>query len=180
MKLQDIMIRDVVQAVPDENVGEAAMRMHQRGVGCLVVTVAGAVKGIVTDRDLLECLAQSHDPFRCPVSAHMNRPVIVLGPEEDHVTAAGVLHKRRIKRLPVAKSGKLLGIVSLSDLAAMASTEAEKLRSSLDFFTSIVRAQSSQNNSPSGLGLQRHPASPSAEFMDSGTESDLLDAGGPG
>ena len=58
MKLQDIMIRDVVQAKPDENVGEAAKRMQQRGVGCLVVTAAGAVKGIITDRDLLDCLAE--------------------------------------------------------------------------------------------------------------------------
>jgi CBS domain-containing protein len=95
MKLQDIMIRDVVQAVPDEPVGEAAKRMRQRGVGCLVVTVAGAVKGIVTDRDLLDCLAESHDPSCCPVSAHMNRPVIILGPEEDHKMAAKVLHRKK-------------------------------------------------------------------------------------
>ena len=105
MKLQDIMIRDVVQAKPDENVGEAAKRMRQRGVGCLVVTVAGAVKGIITDRDLLDCLAEFHDPSRCPVSAHMNRPVIILGPEEDHKMAAKVLHRKKIRRLPVAQRG---------------------------------------------------------------------------
>jgi len=93
MRLQDIMIKDVVCAVPNEPVGNVAKRMRQRGVGCVLVTVGGAVKGIVTDRDLLGCLAEYHDPSRCPVSAHMNRPVVILGPEEDHNMAAKVLHR---------------------------------------------------------------------------------------
>ena len=183
MKLQDIMIRDVVQAKPDENVGEAAKRMRQRGVGCLVVTVAGAVKGIITDRDLLDCLAEFHDPSRCPVSAHMNRPVIILGPEEDHKMAAKVLHRKKIRRLPVAQRGKLLGIISLSDLAAIASQEAEELRSSLDFIAEVISLQSAQS---SRIQLNR-PAEPPAaadertrrlEATDNGKE--LIDAGGPG
>ena len=183
MKLQDIMIRDVVCAVPDEPVGEAAKRMRQRGVGCLVVTVGGAVKGIVTDRDLLDCLAKYHDPSRCPVSAHMNRPVIVLDPEEDHTMAAKVLHRKKIKRLPVAQRGKLLGIISLSDLAMIASQESEKLRSASDFIAEVVSAQSAQS---SRIEL-KHPAEPRAgvdewtrplDTPDNGNE--LIDAGGPG
>ena len=183
MKLQDIMIRDVVQAKPDENVGEAAKRMRQRGVGCLVVTVAGAVKGIITDRDLLDCLAEFHDPSRCPVSAHMNRPVIILGPEEDHKMAAKVLHRKKIRRLPVAQRGKLLGIISLSDLAAIAGQEGEKLRSSTDFIAEVISLQSAQS---SRMQLNR-PAEPPAaadertrrlEASDNGKE--LIDTGGPG
>ena len=128
MKLQEIMVSDVVQAAPDETIGVAGKRMRESAVGCLVVTVEGVVKGIVTDRDLLACLAQAHDPYRCKISAHMCRPVHVLGPDEDHVTAAQVMHDKRVKRLPVAQHGKLLGIVSLSDLAMIASVEAEQLR----------------------------------------------------
>ena len=37
--------------------------MRERGIGCLVVTVAGAIKGIITDRDLLDCIAEVHDPL---------------------------------------------------------------------------------------------------------------------
>lgn len=181
MKLQDIMIRDVVQAAPDEPIGEAAKRMRKRGVGCLVVTVAGAVKGIVTDRDLLDCLAESHDPFRCLVSAHMNRPVIILSPEEDHKMAVKVLHRKKIKRLPVAQRGKLLGIISLSDLAAIASQEGERLRSSLDFIAEVVSAQSAQS---SRIQLSCAAESPMAAVVrtlaaaENGSE--MIDAGGPG
>jgi CBS domain-containing protein len=117
--------------------------MSVSAVGCLVVTVNDAVKGILTDRDLLACLAQKHDPYRCEVSVHMRRPVIVLCPDEEAATAAEVMRNRRIKRVPVAKDGKLLGIVSLSDLAALASDVANKLGVSLNFFTGVVREQSS-------------------------------------
>ena len=72
---------------------------------------------------------------------------MVLRPEEDHVTAADVMRARRIKRLPVAQGGKLLGIVSMSDLAAIASDEAEKLRGSLNFCAAVIGAQSSQSGS---------------------------------
>jgi CBS domain-containing protein len=146
MKLNDIMVLDVVQARPEECVAIAAARMIERSVGCLVITVAGAAKGIVSDRDLLACLAQAHDPYYCAVSVHMKHPVIVLGPEESTATAANVMREKRIKRLPVAKSGKLLGIVSLSDLAALAREQELQLRASQDFFTAVVTAQSAQSS----------------------------------
>jgi predicted transcriptional regulator len=183
MKLQDVMITEVIQASPDDSVGDAAKRMREKAVGCLVVTIAGAVKGIVTDRDLLDCLAESHDPFRCPLSAHMNRPVIILGPEEDHKMAAKVLQRKKIRRLPVAQRGKLLGIISLSDLAAIAGQEAEELRSSSDFIAEVIGLQSAQT---SRIQLKR-PAEPPAapdertrrlEVLDNGNK--LIDAGSPG
>lgn len=144
MKLQDIMVQEVIQASPDDTVCEAAKRMREKTVGCLVLTRADVVKGIITDRDLLVCLAQSHDPQRCKVSAHMRRPVVVLPPEEDLATAIKVLRERKIKRLPVARSGKLLGIISLADLAALAIQETLRIRSSWDFFTEVLNAQSAQ------------------------------------
>jgi CBS domain-containing protein len=165
MKLQEIMVRDVIQAGPDETIGVAGKRMRESAVGCLVVTVAGAVKGIITDRDLLACLAQAHDPYRYKISAHMHRPVHVLGPEEDHATAAEVMQKRRVKRLPIAHNGKLLGIVSLSDLALIASVEAAKHRASLSFFTAVVRTQASQYEPPRGAISAHRSVAPAAELM---------------
>ena len=84
-------------------------RMREKAVGCLVVTVAGAVKGIVTDRDLLACLAAAHDPYRCQIATHMRRPVHVLRPDEDHTIAAEVMCERRIKRLPIVRQRQAFG-----------------------------------------------------------------------
>jgi CBS domain-containing protein len=120
MKLQEIMVGDVVQISPAGTVCEAAKLMREKSVGCLVATMDGVIKGIITDRDLLACLQQKHDPYQCKIALHMSRPVVVLRPDEDHLTAVNVMRQKRIKRLPVASRGKLLGIVSLSDLAAIA------------------------------------------------------------
>ena len=177
MKLEEIMVRDVVQAAPDETIGVAGKRMRESAVGCLVVTVAGALKGIITDRDLLACLAQAHDPYRCKISTHMHRPVHVLRPDEDHVTAAAVMHERRVKRLPIAENGKLLGIVSLSDLALIASVEALQLRASLNFFTTVVRTQAAQKEAPKEISAAPGPAVAPAEFGTNNRE--MQDNGGP-
>jgi CBS domain-containing protein len=175
MKVQELMVRDVIQAAPDETIGVAGKRMRESAVGCLVITVAGAVKGIITDRDLLACLAQAHDPYRCKISVHMHRPVHVLRPDEDHATAAAVMHERRIKRLPIAQNGKLLGIVSLSDLALIASVEAAPASF---FFSAVVRTQASQYEPPTIAISARGSVPPAAELMNNDRE--LLDVGGPG
>jgi signal-transduction protein with cAMP-binding, CBS, and nucleotidyltransferase domain len=144
VKLQEIMVREVIQVSPDDSVGEAAKRMQEKSVGCLVATADGAVKGIITDRDLVACLHQEHNPYECKVAVHMSRPVIVLRPEEDHITALDVMQKKRIKRLPIAMGGKLLGIVSLSDLASVAECEEEKLWPSRTFITDLIRTQAAR------------------------------------
>lgn len=180
MKLQEMMVREVVQAAADDTVALAAKRMREQGVGCLVITAGESVKGIVTDRDLLTCLAQDHNPYQCPLSAHMHRPVIVLRPEEDHLTAANVMHEKRIKRLPVAKDGKLLGIVSLSDLAAIASKEAEALRGSLNFFTKVVRSQSSQASEARAAELAKPRQNTEPQEVEDNLRIAALEAGGPG
>ncbi|MGZ8452383.1 MAG: CBS domain-containing protein [Candidatus Binatia bacterium] len=178
MKLQALMVKDVIQAAPEETIGVAGKRMRESAVGCLVVTVAGAVKGIVTDRDLLACLAATHDPYRCPIATHMRRPVHVLRPDEDHTIAAQVMCERHIKRLPIAHNGKLLGIVSLSDLAAIVGGEAEGLRTELRFFTAVVRTQASQSAPTRAANLTGRAGSPPVEFANDDRE--VLDAGGPG
>jgi CBS domain-containing protein len=178
MKLREIMVQDVIQAEPDETIAVAAQRVRDKAVGCLVVSVAGAVKGIITDRDLLACLAAAHDPYRCQIATHMCRPVHVLRPDEDHTIAAEVMCERRIKRLPIAHNGKLLGIVSLSDLAAIAGGEAEGLRTALRFFTAVVRTQASQSEPTREANLTAHVVSPPAEYADDDRE--VLDTGGPG
>ena len=178
MKLRELMVRDVMQAAPDESIGVAGKRMRESAVGCLVVTVADAVKGIITDRDLLGCLAQAHDPYRCKISQHMKRPVHVLRPDEDHGTAAAVMQEKRIKRLPIAENGKLVGMVSLSDLALIASVEAAQLRASLGFFTAVVRTQASQWQPRSDAKGETYPAAPRGEIIDD--QDEIRDAGGPG
>jgi len=73
MKLADVMVTEVVTVRPEESVARAARAMRKKAVGCLVVALDGAIKGIITDRDLLGCIGKGHDPSQCKVSGHMSR-----------------------------------------------------------------------------------------------------------
>ena len=125
MKLKDVMVREVVTISAEESTATAARTMREKSVGCLVVTLDQAIKGIVTDRDLLGCLSESHDPRQCKISTHMSRPVIVERPEEELLRAAEVMAERRIKRLPVVEHGQLFCLVSFSDIARIMDEQAQ-------------------------------------------------------
>ncbi len=183
MNLQEIMVPNVIQISPDETIGAAAKRMREKSVGCLVATLNGAVKGIITDRDLLACLERNHDPYRCVVSEHTSRPVIVLRPCEAHTTAVKVMGERHIKRLVVAEHGKLLGIVSLSDLAAVAYAEAARVGAAREFIVDVVGAQIHQGKVKSAGARTRPSVAVGQQSMDSdngANAADALNAGGPG
>jgi len=56
MKVEEIMIREVAQSSPENSINEAAKLMRDKGVGCLVITADGAIKGLITDRDFWAAL----------------------------------------------------------------------------------------------------------------------------
>jgi signal-transduction protein with cAMP-binding, CBS, and nucleotidyltransferase domain len=158
MKVEEIMIREVVQSSPENSITEAAKLMREKAVGCLVITADGAIKGLITDRDLLGCIAAGHNPRECKISAHMSRPVAVIKPEEERLTAADVMRRRRIKRLPIAKQGKLLGIVSLSDLSKLALSDLRQIESSLKLASSFVGAVEIQSRTDRRIQAEIEPS----------------------
>lgn len=118
MQLKDIMVKEPVTVGPEESVAVAAGKMRTANVGCLVVTNAGAVKGILTDRDLaVHCVSEGHDPKQCRVSGHMSAPVISADSSQDILGAAEQMRKSQVKRLPIMEGGRLTGIVSYADIA---------------------------------------------------------------
>jgi len=116
-KVNDVMSEDVVTADPGMPVLEAAKMMLKEDVGCLVVMKENKISGIVTDRDLLACAAQVHDIQKCTVSAHMSSPVVTMPPDTLLINLAKVMAAKQIKRVPVTEGGKLVGIISFSNIA---------------------------------------------------------------
>lgn len=111
MRVSDIMNK--VVAV-DENitVKEAAKIMTDRGIGSLVIMKGEKVKGIATDRDLLRNMGKSNQK----VSAIMSRDVITIDESESIDNAAIMMSENNIKRLPALSNGKLVGIITATDI----------------------------------------------------------------
>jgi CBS domain-containing protein len=140
MKLEEAMVRNVATIAPEETIFAAAQRMLDLSVGSLIVTVDGGLKGIVTDRDLLRCVAAAHDPKLCHLSTHMSRPVVTERPDEDLLVAADVMRREGVKRLPVIQDGRVVGIVSFSDISRVTHEVAKTFWSSGVAVTTLVRA----------------------------------------
>ncbi len=116
-KVNDIMAEDVVTADPEMPITEAAKLMIKEDVGCLVVMKENKIGGIVTDRDLLACAAQGHNMQKCSISNHMSSPVVAVPPDTLLINLAKVMAASQIKRVPITEAGKLVGIISFSDIA---------------------------------------------------------------
>jgi len=118
LKVEDVMVEDVITVDSEAMVMEAVELMNKHEIGCLVVTRKGKAIGIVTERDLLErVLAESRDPKKIKVRQIMSKPLIVGEPEMDVEDAARFMFRRKIKKLPVVEGGRLIGLVTLTDLA---------------------------------------------------------------
>ncbi|MBI2965615.1 MAG: CBS domain-containing protein [Chloroflexi bacterium] len=118
MKVEEIMKSNVKTISPERSIVDAARYMRSFGIGCLVVVDDGGISGIITDRDLVvRAITHGHDVNRTTVGQHMTSPVTTIDAEMDVLDAAHLMAERGIRRLPVADNGRLIGIVSNSDIA---------------------------------------------------------------
>ena len=114
---------------PRQTVAEAAVLLHERKVGAMVVVdEMDAVVGIVSERDVVRVVAQlGAAGLSKSVASCMTREVIFAEPTETTNSLLGRMTDRRIRHLPVMEDGRLAGIVSIGDLVKrkIAETEAE-------------------------------------------------------
>ena len=127
MKVSELMSPQAVCIAPEETAALAARMMARYNVGSLPVCGSdGAVRGVVTDRDIaVRCVAAERDPGTTAVSRIMSRSVITVGPEEDVKRASELMAAGQVRRLPVTKGGRLVGVLALGDLAKVAACDME-------------------------------------------------------
>lgn len=114
----DVMNPDPIAIAADSSVTAAAQAMAEHQIGMLPVVRDGGVIGIVTDRDLvLRVLAAGLDPATTRISDVASDWVATVTPETALDRVELVIEERRVRRIPVVSSGRLVGIVSQSDVA---------------------------------------------------------------
>ena len=103
----------------DENAAYAANLLSRYNLGSLpVCTSEGNLKGIVTDRDIvLRCVAEDTPADQTRIKEIMSRAVVTISPDDELTKATELMSEGQIRRLPVVNEGKLVGILSLADLA---------------------------------------------------------------
>ena len=108
------------QVLPASTTGrEAAETMRAKDIGDVIVTDdSGNVAGILTDRDLVvRVLAEGRDPRATRVGDIASRDLAAVAPDDPVARAVQIMREKAVRRLPVIEDGKVVGIVSIGDLA---------------------------------------------------------------
>jgi signal-transduction protein with cAMP-binding, CBS, and nucleotidyltransferase domain len=101
----------------ESSIREAAQVMLEHGIGSIVVTQDGKPVGIVTKSDLLSrVIVECRDPRDCKVRAVMSAPLISVDKDTPILDAMRVMKNKKVRRLLVSDGGKLVGIVSETDM----------------------------------------------------------------
>ncbi len=128
MLLREIMKKDLITVRPETFVTEAAKKMKEHNVGCILVTENGSLKGLFTDRDIA-CwvVAEGKDPNSVRIKDVMKTDLVTATPDTDIFYATKIMAQNRIRRLPIQSNGHLEGIVSIADLAPVLKEELDNI-----------------------------------------------------
>jgi len=120
MTVKELMSANLCFVKAEASVSEAASLMKNRGVGCIpVCDNRGCLLGLITDRDIVTRAfsAENRDFSRIPVTEIMTEDIASVTSEMNVHDAARVFSEKKVHRLPVLENSRLVGILSLSDLA---------------------------------------------------------------
>jgi CBS domain-containing protein len=111
-------------ASPSMNAADAAALMKQFDVGVIPVVDDDQLLGLVTDRDLVvRVLAERKDPMDVQLSDVVTKTPITVSPDTKLSEARDLMAEHRIRRLPITKADRLVGILSLGDVALADASE---------------------------------------------------------
>lgn len=116
MQVKDIMHADVTTTSADDTFSHVATLLHENSISSVVVMDGDRLSGIVTERDLVNLVADGNDPRTTAVADRMTTNVDTVGPRTDIAEAAEHMARLKIRHLPVMDENRLVGIISIRDL----------------------------------------------------------------
>ena len=117
LKVKDVMKTNVVVVNADAPVVEAAKLMAKHSIGSIVVIENNEVVGIITERDIVRKIVAQEKNSYIKIKEVMSHPIIVTSPEISIESAANIMKKNNIRRLPVIdKKGYIVGIITENDI----------------------------------------------------------------
>jgi CBS domain-containing protein len=116
MNIRDVMTTNPRTVSPSDTIQNAARIMRDEDTGAVPVVDNGRAVGIVTDRDIV-VRAVADGELNRPVRDVVTGDVITARPDMSTKEAAQLMSEHQVRRLPVVENDRLVGIVSIGDLA---------------------------------------------------------------
>jgi CBS domain-containing protein len=116
-KVRDVMTAEPIVLQQDQSIADAAQAMRDASVGAVLIVDGDKLCGLVTDRDIVvRAVAESALPDS-PVGQVVSPDLVAVGADDETADAARVMQDNAVRRLPVLDDGRIVGIVSIGDLA---------------------------------------------------------------
>jgi CBS domain-containing protein len=124
MLVGEIMHSDVKTASSSDSFADVAKMMRSHGISSVVVLDGKKLEGIVTERDIVNLVAEGGDPNTTTVEHGMTRrDLVTVDPKTELSDAAEQMVSRNIRHLPIVDGGNVVGIVSIRDMTRWAAEE---------------------------------------------------------
>jgi CBS domain-containing protein len=117
MNIRDVMTSNPRTVSPNDTIQSAARIMRDEDTGAVPVVENGRPVGMVTDRDIVVRAVAEDGQLNRPVRDIVSSDVVTVRPDMSTKEAAKLMSEHQIRRLPVVENNRLVGIVSLGDLA---------------------------------------------------------------
>ncbi len=114
--VKDIMTKALISVDPGTSVFQVAKMMEQGGIGAVLMKKDGTTSGIITDRDYAIKIATQKLPLETPVEKIASSPLETINSSESILEAAGQMSSKKIRKLAVVEDGKIVGIITSTDL----------------------------------------------------------------
>jgi CBS domain-containing protein len=125
-QLSDIMRPELIEAAPEDTLGEVAERMTGVNVGAVIVKDYGRLIGILTERDMLKAMAARVHTSEARVRQWMTEDPITAPSDMEVEEAARIMLDNGFRHLPVIdEAGQVIGVVSLRRVVAATNVAAD-------------------------------------------------------
>ncbi len=114
--VREIMTRKLKTIRSGASLKQAASSMSKSNIGSLIVTESGRPQGIITEGDISRAIARGLDPVKEEVRSIMSGPLMTISGDLRVEEAARVMTRAGVKKLPVVENGKLVGIITQTDI----------------------------------------------------------------
>jgi len=114
--VKDVMTKALISVDPLTTLYQISKMMEQGGMGSILVKKDGIPSGIITDRDFAVKIAAHSVSMDSPVEKIASFPLITINSTDSILDAAKIMSDKKIRKLGVIEEGKVVGIITSTDL----------------------------------------------------------------
>ncbi len=119
ISVKELMIKNVISVESSDSLQNVAKKLYLKRVGSAIVMENDKPVGIITNRDIVNCIGSFDMSLESPASKIMSSPLIYVHPDESIIEVAEIMTSKNIRKIPVIVNNKVLGIISASDLVVI-------------------------------------------------------------